>query len=234
MIPITPRKEKALQALLVSRTRAEAARAAGIGESTLRGYLQDPEFSAAYKKAAAGIMDGATRQLQQNLTAAIDRLAQIVADDEENSMAQISAAKQEIDNMRQGLVEEARQKATKELYAIVDAMRQTYEEKPAKAPTQEQLAVLQALKMRDSVSKDELREAVGQMMESQTAKISLTIENDVTKKINLIYEKLDGIDEKLKKMPTPEDLAITNGRIEVLEAIVKKLSREVAELKKAQ
>lgn len=90
---ITPRKEKALQALLVSRTRAEAAKAAGIGESTLRGYLKDPEFCAAYKSAAAGIMDGATRQLQQNLTAAIDRLGKIVADDEENSMAQISAAK---------------------------------------------------------------------------------------------------------------------------------------------
>ena len=84
------------------------------------------------------------------------------------------------------------------------------------------------------MTNEELLEAVGQMMESQTAKINLTIENDVTKKINLIYEKLDGIDEKLKKMPTPEDLAITNGRIEVLEAIVKKLAREVAELKKAQ
>ena len=80
---ITPRKEKALQALLVSRTRAEAAKAT--------------EFSAAYKHAAACIMDGATRQLQQNLTAAIDRLAQIVADDEENSMAQISAAKTLLD-----------------------------------------------------------------------------------------------------------------------------------------
>lgn len=80
----------------------------------------------------------------------------------------------------------------------------------------------------------EMLEAIGQMMESQTAKINLLIENDVTKKINLIYEKLDSIDEKLEKMPTPEDLAIANGRIEVLEAIVKKLSREVAELKKAQ
>ena len=80
----------------------------------------------------------------------------------------------------------------------------------------------------------ELLEAIGQMMESQTAKINLIIENDVTKKINLIYEKLDSIDENLEKMPTPEDLAIANGRIEVLEAIVKKLSREVAELKKAQ
>ncbi len=93
VISITPRKEKALQALLVSRTRAEAAKAAGIGESTLRAYLHDPEFSAAYKHAAAGIMDGATRQLQRNLTAAVDRLGKIVADDEENSMAQISAAK---------------------------------------------------------------------------------------------------------------------------------------------
>lgn len=97
MIPTTPRKEKALQALLVSRTRAEAAKAAGIGESTLREYMKDPEFCAAYKSAAAGIMDGATRQLQQNLTSAIDRLAQIVADDEENSMAQISATKTLLD-----------------------------------------------------------------------------------------------------------------------------------------
>ena len=80
----------------------------------------------------------------------------------------------------------------------------------------------------------EMLEAIGQMMESQTAKINLLIENDVTKKINLIYEKLDSIDEKLEKMPTTEDLAIANGRIEVLEAIVKKLSREVAELKRAQ
>ena len=80
----------------------------------------------------------------------------------------------------------------------------------------------------------ELLEAIGQMLESQTAKINLIVENDVTKKVNLIYEKLDSIDEKLEKMPTPEDLAIANGRIEVLEAIVKKLSREVAELKKAQ
>ena len=80
----------------------------------------------------------------------------------------------------------------------------------------------------------EMLEAIGQMMESQTAKINLLIENDVTNKINLIYEKLDSIDEKLEKMPTPEDLAIANGRIEVLEAIVKKLSREVAELKRAQ
>ena len=68
---MTQRKERALQALLTSRTKAEAAKAAGVGESTLREYLKDPEFSSAYKHAAAGIMDAATRQLQQSLSAAI-------------------------------------------------------------------------------------------------------------------------------------------------------------------
>ena len=77
---MTPRKEKALQALLVCRTRAEAAKAAGIGESTLRAYL-----------------DRATRQLQQNLTAAIDRLGAIVADDEETSANHITAARTLLD-----------------------------------------------------------------------------------------------------------------------------------------
>lgn len=48
---MTPRKEKALQALLVSRTRAEAAATAGIGESTLREYMKDPEFMDRYKQA---------------------------------------------------------------------------------------------------------------------------------------------------------------------------------------
>lgn len=86
-----------MRALLVSRTRAEAAKMAGVGESTLRAYLKDPEFCSAYKSAAAGVMDGATRQLQQNLTAAIDRLGKIVADDEENSTAHIAAAKTLLD-----------------------------------------------------------------------------------------------------------------------------------------
>ena len=94
---ITPRKERALQALLVSRTRAEAAKAAGIGESTLREYIKDPEFSAAYKQAAAELLNSATMQLRQNLTAAIDRLGQIVTDDTEASPAQISAARTLLD-----------------------------------------------------------------------------------------------------------------------------------------
>ena len=68
--------------------------------------------------------------------------------------------KAKIDKARKELLDEVRQGAKKELNAIVDDMRRTYESKPSKAPTAEQLAILQALKMRDSVSKDELREAL--------------------------------------------------------------------------
>lgn len=94
---MTPRKQKALQALITSRTQAEAAAVAGVGISTLRGYLKDPEFAAAYKQEAAAIMDTATRRLQMNLTAAIDRLGKIVANDEETSANHITAARTLLD-----------------------------------------------------------------------------------------------------------------------------------------
>lgn len=90
---MTPRKEKALQALLVSRTRAEAARAAGIGESTLRGYLQDPEFSERYREAFGNLVQDATRQAQQALALAISTLTEIMGNTDEQATARIQAAR---------------------------------------------------------------------------------------------------------------------------------------------
>ena len=74
--------------------------------------------------------------------------------------ANYQEAKTKIDKARKELADDVRQEATKELNTIVDDMRQTYEQKPSKAPTSEQLAILQALKMRDGVGRDELREAL--------------------------------------------------------------------------
>ena len=90
---MTDRKEKALQALLVSPTRKAAAAAAGIDPETLRRYLKDPEFLQAYRDAAADTMDAATRQLQGALNAAADRLLKIVNDDEQPPATQIQAAR---------------------------------------------------------------------------------------------------------------------------------------------
>lgn len=93
MIPITPRKEKALQALLVCRTRAEAAKAAGIGESTLRGYLKEPEFLERYREAFGNLVQDATRQAQQAINPALSTLKEIMEDKDEQAAARIQAAR---------------------------------------------------------------------------------------------------------------------------------------------
>lgn len=90
---MSPRKEKALQALLISRTRAEAAKAAGIGESTLRSYMQDPEFMERYREAFGNLITDATRQAQQSISPALSTLLKIVDDTGENAQARISAAR---------------------------------------------------------------------------------------------------------------------------------------------
>ena len=90
---MTPRKEKALQALLVSRTKAEAATRAGIGESTLREYMKDPEFADRYKEAFGDMVRDATRQAQQTLSPALSTLREIMLDKGEQAQARITAAR---------------------------------------------------------------------------------------------------------------------------------------------
>ena len=88
---MTPRKEKALAALLVSRTRAEAAKVAGIAESTLRSYMQDSEFVDRYKQAFGDMMRDAARQAQRTLSPALSTLREIMED--KGAQARISAAR---------------------------------------------------------------------------------------------------------------------------------------------
>ena len=90
---MTPRKEKALQALLVCRTRAEAAQAAGIGESTLRTYFQDPEFTERYEAAFADMVRDAAQQAKQTLSPALSTLREIMEDTGEQAQARITAAR---------------------------------------------------------------------------------------------------------------------------------------------
>lgn len=90
---MTPRKERALQALLVCRTRSEAARAAGIGESTLREYMKDPEFLSRYREAFGNLLHDAARQAQQSISPALSTLREILEDSEEPAQARIQAAR---------------------------------------------------------------------------------------------------------------------------------------------
>ena len=77
---MTPKKQKALLALLTQPTKEKAATAAGITSKTLRGYLAEADFQAEYKRAFSGLVEDATRQAQQAIAPTSD-----VAPDAANS-----------------------------------------------------------------------------------------------------------------------------------------------------
>lgn len=82
----------------MSRTRAEAAKAAGIGESTLREYMKDPEFLERYREAFGNLVQDATRQVQQAISPALSTLREVVEDKEEPAQARIQAARTILDH----------------------------------------------------------------------------------------------------------------------------------------
>lgn len=87
------RQTKALEALLVCPSKADAAFTAGISPRTLTKYLADPEFKTAYKDAIAEVVGDATRKAQLSISPAIDALRAIVEDENEQSSIRVSASR---------------------------------------------------------------------------------------------------------------------------------------------
>ena len=90
---MTPKKEKALAALLAQPTKGAAAAAAGIDVKTLWRYLQDPEFQKAYQKAFSELVGDVTRQAQQSLSPALSTLREIMEDADQGGTVRIQAAR---------------------------------------------------------------------------------------------------------------------------------------------
>lgn len=61
--------------------------------------------------------------------------------------------------------------------------------------------------------------------------VKILLDTEVTTKFNLLAE---GMEDIRRRMPSEDDMDIIDGRLDTLEAMVKKHSREIAELKKAQ
>lgn len=94
---MTPNKERALSALLTSKTKLEAAEKAGITDRTMRRYFENPEFCQRYREALAGVVQDATRRAQQLLEPALSTLQTVMEDEEIPAQARIAAAKSIID-----------------------------------------------------------------------------------------------------------------------------------------
>ena len=90
---MTHKQTQALAALLTHPTKSQAAAAAGIGLTTLKRYLDDPEFQEAYQKAVSEMIEDAASQAKQSLNPALSCLREIVEDASETATARIQAAR---------------------------------------------------------------------------------------------------------------------------------------------
>ena len=90
---MTPKQERALAALISCPTAREAAKAAGLAESTLRRYKQDPVFQAEYRRRCNELLEAACTKAKSALPPAIDRLRGIIDDDQQQPRDQIAAAR---------------------------------------------------------------------------------------------------------------------------------------------
>ena len=94
---MTPSEERALSALITSKSKKEAAQKAGITERTMRRYFENPEFCKRYREAFAQVVQDATRQAQQLLAPALSTLESVMADEDIPATARVNAAKIALD-----------------------------------------------------------------------------------------------------------------------------------------
>lgn len=90
---LTGRKKKALEAIILCKTRKEAAEMAGIDRKTLWSYMQDEEFKAAYNAHFTELMEEATQQARQYISPVLASLHEISTDKEANRTERISAGR---------------------------------------------------------------------------------------------------------------------------------------------
>ena len=90
---MTANKQRALIALLTSKTQAEAAQAAGLDPRTIRRYMEDEEFVSEYKRQLAGMIDAAADQAKRALCPTLGTLQDITADEGQPGNIRVSAGR---------------------------------------------------------------------------------------------------------------------------------------------
>lgn len=90
---MTHKQTQAIAALLTQPTKEKAAKAAGVGLSTLKRYLENDEFQAEYQKAVSALLETAAAQVKQSLSPALSCLREIVTREDAADSSKIQAAR---------------------------------------------------------------------------------------------------------------------------------------------
>jgi DNA-binding MurR/RpiR family transcriptional regulator len=97
-----PRRwEQMLQSLLAHPTVAEAARAAGVSQTSIWRALQNPRFQEQYRDARREVWRHAMTRLQHASTDAVETLQAIIKDESAPHAARVSAARAILDHGRE-------------------------------------------------------------------------------------------------------------------------------------
>ena len=91
--------ERAVAALVACPTTKEAAKVAGMGESTLRAYKSDPEFMELYTAAQHELLDTGVKALQSKFSDAVEVISEVMNDKEASPNVRLSAANSIIQNV---------------------------------------------------------------------------------------------------------------------------------------
>jgi hypothetical protein len=94
---LTAKQEKALSALLSEPSITKAAEKIGVNESTLRRWLGEAAFDAAYRQARREAVGQAISRLQQVATHAVTVLLQVMADPKTPASVRVAAASKVLD-----------------------------------------------------------------------------------------------------------------------------------------
>lgn len=118
----------------------------------------------------------------------------------------------------------------KELLEAIGQMMEAQEKKLANMMEQQKGEILQAVDTKLAQQKAEITSEM-QAVESRIMKgAAVLMDSEFTKHFKLLSEQQDAA---LSHAATDDDLDIMDGRIETLEKVVRKHSKEITELKKA-
>jgi hypothetical protein len=90
---LSRKQEEAISALLTQGTLAEAAEVAGIGQATLRRWLQRDDFQVLYRRARCEAVSQAVAHLQKVSGAAVETMRVIMQDSNKPASARATAAR---------------------------------------------------------------------------------------------------------------------------------------------
>lgn len=94
--------------------------------------------------------------------------------------------------------------------------------------------IMNALSQNMDKKVDALSQSVDEKLNAHTRQISLLLENEVTRKIDVLFDKVESIDERIKTLAPARRVEKLEEQVDLLSSVVKLHSREIDELKQAQ